>query len=177
MRLLLLACVILPSSGRADDFTTPAAIAAREAYEADLKTLRNTYSNALITAMKEAKGAGDDADAERIEEARIQLTDVLEDDSIEESATTKARRMILRKRWHFREDKARTWQRFFSDGTGVNYAGTKTVWTLANPTTLISQSHGTSRIYVWRFNDNYSNVVVNRFDLNRSYVRTGHPLD
>lgn len=75
MRTQITAVFILASttSALAQDLTTPAAIAAREKYEAKLDELRKQYSAELIEASKVAEKNGAREEVDRIDQIRLSL--------------------------------------------------------------------------------------------------------
>jgi len=68
--LTLTIAVLAASETCAQDFTTPAAQAAQEAYEAELKAAREKYAEALDAAAQEAVEAGELEEVVRIKEAK-----------------------------------------------------------------------------------------------------------
>jgi len=151
-----LACVTdsLPS---AETFNNASVRKAQSDYKSTVSRAAKKYAAVLERALKNAKQAGDVAEAAAIEEElkNMGAANLPAPGSLEELS-----QQLVGTRWFSGPNQ---WTRYGENGTAVNHNGTKLAWTLLSNRTLIQQSAGTSNITLWFFQSDGRTADVHEF--------------
>ncbi|MCH8829601.1 MAG: hypothetical protein IID45_08495 [Planctomycetes bacterium] len=167
---LSVVCVILASVNMAvaeKPFKNKTARAAHKVYEAAIAKAKVEYVAKLEIAIKEAGGAGDLEEANRI---------AVEKKSIESGQSGKSnadpvealRRRMIGTRWNTSATNSKNWIRFLKKGAGADYRGKHFSWFVAGKNTVVYQYKRKKdfnfAIYMFHFDANLKSATGHVFN-------------
>jgi len=133
---------------------------AEAAYQAALKTAREAYIKELDMAIKEAGGAGDLDDANRMSDVKEALEE--EGKFNDRDPLALVRKDLEGSAWK-PSSNPRGRHRFLKDNKTINYQGIKGVWVVTDEKTALTQVFESSDIYVFEFDEDRKTANVFRF--------------
>lgn len=139
----------------------PRARRAREAFEASVTKARAAYIQQLDEAIKEAGGAGDLDEANRLKEIKTSLE--LEAKGEGRDPISIRTKRLENTRWFTRKN-PNGFIRFLRGNQTQNHLGTGGVWILTDKSTAITQSRNSGNIYLFRFDESLKSATVHRFE-------------
>lgn len=144
----------LPS---AETFNTSGVRKAQNDYRTAVSRAAKKYAAVLERALRDAKQAGNDAEAVAIEDEikNMGTATLPAPGSLEELS-----QHLIGTRWFTGPNQ---WTRYGENGAAVNHNGTKLAWALLNNRTLIQQSGATSDIHLWFFQPDGRTADVHQF--------------
>lgn len=148
---------------RADEpFNNETAKSAQKTYEQAVEKAKKEYLEQLEIAIKEAGGAGDLAEANRIAAERDAIRDS-EDDPID-----RLRKRLEGSRWGINRNLTLKLNPKRKVVFAAGYPGT---WILADEKTLILQSSRSANIEMWKFDESLRSAKKYTFELNKDKTR------
>jgi hypothetical protein len=173
MRYLVIIYFVLSAPAYSQEFTTPDAIAAKEAYEAELKQLRRKYSKELVAAAKTAKAVGAAEEVERIKEVRSLLRGGLKDDAV-----AIARSTLAPSNWTFNRPKKPNTLSFLEDGVVKLQTGKTGVWRMLEPqvAAMRFRQRTTDNMFLVEFNEEFTQFSVLAYGPIKTDFRTGQKI-
>lgn len=133
---------------------------AEEAYQAKLKEARGAYIKELELAIKEAGGAGDLEEANKMAELKESLEEAGESEDRDDLAPV--RRKLENTSWR---DPANPggYLRLLNNNKTRNHKDNRGVWVVTDEQTALTQSHSSANIYVFKFDEALKSAKVYTF--------------
>lgn len=150
---LTAACLILLPANCAvaeKPFKNKTARAAQKIYEAEIAKAKKKYVAKLEVAIKEAGGAGDLDEANRIATEKKSLDSNRGGTS--KNPADKLRKSMEGTTWRINVSKH--WVRFDKNNTAVGDDGMKYIWVATPKNTIVLQNYKNARIFVWQLDKN-----------------------
>jgi len=167
LKLVLPIAVVLVSSsvsGEEPQFNNERANKAAAAYQAKLKEAREAYIKELDVAIKEAGGAGDLDDANKLAD----LKEVLEKENKldDRDPLAAVRKELEGTTWKpiTSPPSPRAFNRFRKDNKTVNHNGVEGVWIVTDENTAVMQNYNSANIFVFKFDKGLKTATVYMFE-------------
>jgi len=159
--------------GAEPQFKNERAKKAEAAYQAALKEARRAYINELDQAIKEAGGAGDLDEANKMADVKEALEE--EGKFNDRDPLALVRKKLENTTWKTPSN-PKGFLRFGKANKTQNHTGNGGAWVVTDEVTALTQSHGTSNIYVFKFDEDLKTATVYTFvrsekDKPRAYQR------
>ena len=143
-------CLILSSTNSAvaqkKPFKNKTARAAQKTYEEAIAKAKKEYVAKLEIAVKEAGGAGDLEEANRLAAEKKNV------ETGENDPLTSFRRRMIGTKWYGRTSR-NVWNRFDKNNFGVSESGYRFFWVVTVKNTVVIQYVNNLKVYVWHFDD------------------------
>lgn len=155
--LLVALCLFWNSANEswtAEPFANKTAREAQQVYEAEVAKAKADYAAKLEIAIKEAGGAGNLEEANRIAALKKEIESG-EDDPVE-----KSRKALEGTRWG---PNPQSTLKLYPDRKVVFAGGHSGTWILSDPQTLLLQSEKSANINVWKFDEKLKSARVYMF--------------
>lgn len=147
--------------GAEPQFKNERAQKAEEAYQAKLKAARESYIKELDVAIKEAGGAGELDEANKMAELKQSLEEAGESEDRDELAPF--RRKLENTRWGDPTNPG-GFLRLLTKGKTRNHKNYSGVWVVTDEHTALTQSNHSANIYVFKFDEEMNTAKVYTFE-------------
>lgn len=167
-RFVPLVVLLLVSSsvcGAEPQFKNQRAQKAEETYQAKLKAARESYIKELDLSIKEAGGAGELDEANKMAELRESLIEAGESEDRDELAPV--RRKLENTRWGDPTNPG-GFLRLLTKGKTRNHKNNSGVWVVTDELTALTQSHNSANIYVFKFDEEMRSAKVYTFEQSKN---------